>query len=71
MSSSVKPLPADALYTRCDPDQFGFETTAELAPVEDVIGQNRAVEAVHFVVGMRHDGCISLPWGRKAPASTV
>ncbi len=56
MSSSVKPLPADALYTRCDPGQFGFETTAELAPVEDVIGQDRAVEAVHFAIGMRHDG---------------
>lgn len=53
MSEHAKPLPAEALYTPCDPGQFSFGTTAELEPVEDVFGQDRAVEAVRFAVRMR------------------
>jgi hypothetical protein len=50
------PLPAAALTTRCDPDQFGFATTEELEELEDSLGQDRAVEAVRFGIGMRSDG---------------
>ena len=50
------PLPPDALYNRCDPKQFTFATTAELAPLDHVIGQERAVAAVRFGIGIRHDG---------------
>ncbi len=46
------PLPLDALYRRCDPDQFAFATTAELEALEDVIGQARAIEAVTFGIDM-------------------
>ncbi|HSF30253.1 MAG TPA: AAA family ATPase [Candidatus Tectomicrobia bacterium] len=52
----VKPLEATALYQRCDPTQFSFETTAELADLTEMIGQTRAVEAVRFGVGIRRDG---------------
>ncbi|MBL6946838.1 MAG: AAA family ATPase [Rhodospirillales bacterium] len=56
MTGFIKPLSADALYTPCDPNHFPFETTAEIDPVEDVIGQDRAVEAVRFAIGMKHHG---------------
>ena len=42
----VTPLSADALYRRCDPDALGFRTTAELEPVDGLIGQGRAIEAL-------------------------
>jgi lon-related putative ATP-dependent protease len=56
MKGRLKPLPPDALYTPCDPADFPFATTAEIDPVEDVIGQDRAVEAVRFAIGMKHHG---------------
>jgi lon-related putative ATP-dependent protease len=52
----IAPLKAEQLYPRCDPDQLKFETTAELALLEDGIGQERAVEALRFGLGMRHKG---------------
>ncbi|WP_457653816.1 Lon protease family protein [Rhodocaloribacter sp.] len=52
----VPPLPPEALYRRCDPAQFDFETTEGLDGEPVVIGQPRAVEAVRFGIGMRHDG---------------
>ncbi len=56
MSDPPKPLPPAALRTPCDPGRFSFETTAELEPLDGVVGQDRAVEAVRFAIGMRHDG---------------
>ena len=53
---SIKPLPPEKLYDRCDPGQFTFETTAELEDLEGLIGQARAVEAVQFGVGIRREG---------------
>jgi hypothetical protein len=41
-------LTPQQLYNRCDPDQFGFETTADLQELSDVLGQPRAVEAIKF-----------------------
>jgi hypothetical protein len=52
----VKPLEATALYQRCDPRQFTFESTADLEDLAEVIGQARAVEAVRFGVGIRREG---------------
>jgi hypothetical protein len=37
--TAMAPLEADALYRRCGPDALGFPTTAELADLEEVIGQ--------------------------------
>lgn len=50
------PLSAEQLYTRCDPDQFSFETTAELEELDAVIGQERAIDAIQFGVGIRQPG---------------
>ncbi len=50
------PLPPEALYNCCDADQFGFETTAELADVGKVLGQNRAGEAIQLGVAVDYHG---------------
>jgi lon-related putative ATP-dependent protease len=52
----VKPLETTALYQRCDPTQFTFATTADLEDLTEVIGQERAVEAVRFGIGIRREG---------------
>lgn len=52
----VRPLEAAALYQRCEPMQFSFETTADLEDLTGVIGQARAVEAVRFGIGISHEG---------------
>lgn len=52
----VKPLGTDALYRRCDADALGFRTTSELEPVEGLIGQGRAIEALEFGTGLLANG---------------
>lgn len=54
--ATVKELGPEALYRRCDPNSFGFETTAELADGTEIVGQPRAVAAVRFGVGIGHEG---------------
>jgi len=49
-------LTADQLYAECDAARLGFKTTEELADLEQVIGQDRAVEAIEFGIGIRQDG---------------
>jgi hypothetical protein len=36
--ASAEPLALEALYRHCDPEQFEFEATAELAPLDGIIG---------------------------------
>ena len=54
--SGPKQLPAEALYSYCDPDDFEFGTTADLEPLHEFIGQDRAVDSVRFAIGMSHEG---------------
>jgi len=49
-------LPPDRLARRCDPAQFSFETTAELHDGTGIVGQERAVRAIRFGVGIRNEG---------------
>ncbi|MFO0755376.1 MAG: ATP-binding protein [Byssovorax sp.] len=53
---SVRPLTAAELRRTCDPTKFPFETTASLEPLRERLGQERAVEAFRFGVGIRRDG---------------
>ncbi len=53
---SVKPLSADELYRRCDPDLFDFETTADLEALTEPLGQERAVEAMQFGTEIQAEG---------------
>ncbi len=54
--AAVTPLGPDALYRRCDPDMFAFDTTDDLKTLDQIIGQDRAVEAVRFGIGIRREG---------------
>jgi lon-related putative ATP-dependent protease len=54
--AEIKQLEASKLYQRCDPNLFDFETTAELEPLEQVVGQPRAVEALQFGMGIEQEG---------------
>ncbi len=44
------------LYHACDPARLDFATTDELEPLEENIGQDRAVEALEFGLSIPHDG---------------
>ena len=52
----VQSLRPQALYRRCDPRQFNFETTADVEDLKEIIGQARAVEALQFGIGIRREG---------------
>jgi len=47
-------LPAESLMSSCDASQFTFQTTSELADIDTVVGQARAVDAIQF--GLRIQG---------------
>ena len=53
---SLAPLPAERLFRPCDPACFPFETTEEVADLDQFIGQDRAEAAIRFAAGMGHDG---------------
>lgn len=40
----------------CMPEDFGFQTTAELEPLEGIIGQERAVKALDFGLSVKMKG---------------
>ncbi len=54
--SPIRTLAPEQLYKRCDPDVFEFETTAQIEPRKLVIGQERAIEAVRFGIGIEREG---------------
>jgi lon-related putative ATP-dependent protease len=52
----IKPLSLKLLYTPCDSSQFSFETTDQLPDLGEIIGQERALRALHFGAGIRQKG---------------
>ncbi len=50
------PLHPEHLHRRCDPEKFTFQTTSELEPLGATLGQDRALAAIEFAVGMPGDG---------------
>ena len=53
---TLTPLSPSALFTACSHDDVSFDTTDELEPLEAFPGQGRAVEAIEFGIGIRHEG---------------
>lgn len=51
-----QPLPAQQLHHPCDLEQFAFQTTTDLEDMSEIIGQMRAMDAIRFGTGIRHDG---------------
>jgi lon-related putative ATP-dependent protease len=47
---------ADKLRWQCDPAVFDFECTKDLAPLQEFVGQDRAIRAIEFGLSMNHDG---------------
>jgi lon-related putative ATP-dependent protease len=52
----LSPLAAGALRRGCDPEAFSFETTDELTTLKRIVGQDRAVQAIRFGIGIATAG---------------
>ncbi|MCL5102777.1 MAG: AAA family ATPase, partial [Armatimonadetes bacterium] len=55
MLDTLRLSPEDLTHT-CNPDDLGFESTADIAAIEGTVGQERAVSAVDFGLGIRTYG---------------
>ena len=53
---SIQALPAEHLYRRCDPATLPFKDTTELEHLDNYFGQDRALEALRFGLGISHEG---------------
>ena len=49
-------LSPDALFRICDNQCLDFETTADLPPLQAIIGQDRAVQALEFGLEIEEKG---------------
>lgn len=49
-------LDPTSLFTPCPTDSLGFETTEELPDLDEIVGQDRALEAIKFGIGIRSKG---------------
>ena len=54
--TSVVALTIEDLPNCCDAKQFDFETTNDLETLSEIIGQDRALEAIRFGLGMNSEG---------------
>ncbi len=48
------PLAASQLCVACDPSIFDFKTTKSLAPLDEILGQQRALDAIRMAAKIRH-----------------
>jgi len=54
-SLSIPPgLPPKRLRVECDPEAFGFQTTADLKPAPGLVGQERAIDAIKLSASIGH-----------------
>ncbi len=60
----MKPLSPEKLYNHCDLELFDFKTTAELEDPNEIIGQNRALKAISFGIGIKKEGYNLYAMGR-------
>ena len=49
-------LAVESLYQHCDLSQLAFKTTADIEEDCEHLGQERAMDALKFGIGMKHDG---------------
>lgn len=52
----VSPLKPDQLYSECDLDFLSFETTADLEDLSTPLGQEQAINAIHFCINVASYG---------------
>lgn len=56
MKTTHAEVPVEELRHYCDPDQFQFETTDEITPLQGTVGQDRGVSAIEFGLGIKTPG---------------
>lgn len=56
MKNSKYEVSVDKLRWRCDPSRYQFECTDELTPLQEFIGQKRAIRSIDFGLGMDKKG---------------
>ena len=52
----MRTLSSEQLFTRCDPNTLPGDSTADLEDLPGLIGQERAIDAVAFGIGLRRQG---------------
>jgi lon-related putative ATP-dependent protease len=52
----VTELTVDQVYRACVPDEIGCDTSQELTALETIVGQDRAIRAMQFGLGIREKG---------------
>ena len=48
MNKTFEEVPIEKLRWRCDPDALAFKTTESIHPCDEIIGQDRALEAIRL-----------------------
>lgn len=52
----VKELTPEQAYKVCGPENIGCDSSQELSPLETIVGQDRAIRAMQFGVGIKEKG---------------
>jgi lon-related putative ATP-dependent protease len=52
----VNELTADKVYRVCGSDNIGCDSSQELSPLETIVGQDRAIRAMQFGLGIKEKG---------------
>ncbi|HEY7362862.1 MAG TPA: ATP-binding protein [Methylomirabilota bacterium] len=68
---TVRRLKAEELRLVCDPALLPFRSTEELAPLDTMIGQTRALDATTFGIGVKHAGYNLFVLGPAATGKTT
>jgi lon-related putative ATP-dependent protease len=55
-ASTYKPLQVEKLRWQCDPKSLGVKSTNDIQPTREIIGQERALRALHVGLEMNHFG---------------
>jgi lon-related putative ATP-dependent protease len=71
MSKGITELSADQVRQACDPGQFTFRSTEELPGLDGVIGQDRAVRAISFGIGIKNPGYHMFALGPSGTGKTT
>ena len=69
--STPNELSAEELRCTCEPDVFKFKSTKNVPPLEEVIGQERAVRAVEFGLNMKSSGYNIFVTGREGTGKST
>ena len=67
----VTALKPESLRCACNPELFNFADTSELEPLDDVIGQQRAVNAIDFGLNMAGAGYHIFVTGQPGTGKTT